>query len=186
MSTRPSPETSDPCRGENEETRNPSRFSASYWCLTSSITRRTEGFRVKHSRSVKRQPTARKRRMKIARQRIAERQRSVRRRIKHKVEDRDEPMFRARNVQFEFAERTQATLFDRPDIISTTYSMLGVSRSLTRSRSPRPTVASCSDHKQPSVDGKRRGRSRGSRLTTSFRQTSMTTQTGLPSAAASL
>ena len=66
---------------------------------------------MKHSQSVKRQRKARKRRMKIARQRIAERKRRVQRRIKHKVEDRDEPMFRARNIQFELADRAQAICY---------------------------------------------------------------------------
>jgi len=49
--------------------------------------------------------------MKIAKQRIADRQRRIGRRIKHKAEDRDEPMFRARNIQFEFAERTRAICY---------------------------------------------------------------------------
>jgi len=49
--------------------------------------------------------------MKQARKRIADRKRSVQRRIKHKAEDRDEPMFRARNIQFEIAERTRATCY---------------------------------------------------------------------------
>jgi len=49
--------------------------------------------------------------MKIARHRIAERKRRIEKRIRHKAEDRDEPMFRARNVQFEFAERTQAICY---------------------------------------------------------------------------
>ena len=66
---------------------------------------------MKHSRSVKQQRKVRKRRMKIARQRIAARRRSVEQRIKHRAEDRDEPMFRARNIQFEVAERTRAICY---------------------------------------------------------------------------
>jgi len=66
---------------------------------------------VKHSRAEKRQRKARQRRMKIARRRTADCKRSVQQRIKHKAEDRDEPMFRARNIQFEVAERTQAICY---------------------------------------------------------------------------
>ena len=66
---------------------------------------------MKHSQSVKRQRKGRKRRMKIARQKIAERRRRIRQRLKHQAEDRDEPMFRARNIQFEFADRTQAICY---------------------------------------------------------------------------
>ena len=66
---------------------------------------------MKQSRSVKRQNKARKRRMKIARKRIAERKRRIAERIKHRAEDRDEPMFRARNIQFEVAERTHAICY---------------------------------------------------------------------------
>ena len=49
--------------------------------------------------------------MSIARQKIAERKRSIQKRIKHKAEERDEPMFRARNIQFEFADRTHAICY---------------------------------------------------------------------------
>jgi len=49
--------------------------------------------------------------MKIARRRIAERKRRVQQRIKHKADEREEPMFRARNIQFEFAERTRAICY---------------------------------------------------------------------------
>ena len=62
-------------------------------------------------RSEKRQRKARQRRMSIARQKIAERKRSIQKRIKHKAEERDEPMFRARNIQFEFADRTHAICY---------------------------------------------------------------------------
>ena len=66
---------------------------------------------MKLSQSVKRQRKTRKRRMKIARQKIAERKRKMQRRLKHKAEDRDEPMFRARNIQFELADRAQAICY---------------------------------------------------------------------------
>lgn len=49
--------------------------------------------------------------MKRARKRIADRKRGVQQRIKHKAEDRDAPMFRARNIQFEVAGRTRATCY---------------------------------------------------------------------------
>ena len=66
---------------------------------------------MKQSRAEKRQRKARQRRMKIARRRIADHKRSVQQRIEHKAENRDEPMFRARNIQFEVAERTQAICY---------------------------------------------------------------------------
>lgn len=66
---------------------------------------------MKVSQSVKRQQKARKRRLKIARQKIAERKRVVEQRIRHKAEERDEPMFRARNIQFEFSDRTHAICY---------------------------------------------------------------------------
>lgn len=46
--------------------------------------------------------------MKMARQKAAERKRNVEQRIKHKAEDPDAPMFRARNIQFQVADRIQA------------------------------------------------------------------------------
>ena len=49
--------------------------------------------------------------MKIARQKIAERKRKIQRRLKHKAENRDAPMFRARNIQFELADRAQAICY---------------------------------------------------------------------------
>ena len=66
---------------------------------------------MKLSQSVKRQWKTRKRRMKIVRQKIAERKRKIQRRLKHKAENRDVPMFRARNIQFELADRTQAICY---------------------------------------------------------------------------
>ena len=66
---------------------------------------------MKVSNSVRRQQKARKRRMKIARQKIAERAKRVQQRIKHKAESGDEPMFRARNIQFEMADRTHAICY---------------------------------------------------------------------------
>jgi hypothetical protein len=66
---------------------------------------------VKVSRSVRRQQNSRKRRIKIARQRIDERKKRVQQRIRHKAEARDEPMFRARNIQFEFADRTKVICY---------------------------------------------------------------------------
>jgi hypothetical protein len=49
--------------------------------------------------------------MKIARQKIAEREQRVRQRIEHKAEARDAPMFRARNIQYEIADRTHAICY---------------------------------------------------------------------------
>ena len=66
---------------------------------------------MKHPRSVRQQGTARKSRLRIARERTADRRRKVEQRIEHRAEDRDEPMFRARNIQFEVAERTHATCY---------------------------------------------------------------------------
>ena len=66
---------------------------------------------MKVSKTIKQQRKARKRRMKIARQKTAERKRRVEERIKHRAEERDEPMFRARNIQFEVADRTQAICY---------------------------------------------------------------------------
>ena len=66
---------------------------------------------MKLSQSVKRQRKVRKRRMKIARQKIADRKRRIGRRLRHKAEDRDEPMFRARNIQFELADRAHAICY---------------------------------------------------------------------------
>ena len=63
------------------------------------------------SRSVRRQQNSRKRRIKIARQRIDERKKRVQQRIRHKAEARDEPMFRARNIQFKLADRAQAICY---------------------------------------------------------------------------
>jgi len=66
---------------------------------------------VKHRRVEKRQRRAQRRRIKLARQRIADRKRRVQQRIKHKAEDRDEPMFPGRNIQFEIADRTRAVCY---------------------------------------------------------------------------
>lgn len=66
---------------------------------------------MKVSRSVMRQHKARKRRLKIARQKIAERKRRVDRRIRHKAEQRDEPMFRPGNIQFDISDRTRAICY---------------------------------------------------------------------------
>ena len=66
---------------------------------------------MNHRRSEKRQRKARQRRISIARQKIAERKRSIHKRIEHKAEERDEPMFRARNIQFEVADRTRSICY---------------------------------------------------------------------------
>ena len=66
---------------------------------------------MNHRRSEKRQRKARQRRILIARQKIAERKRSIHKRIEHKAEERDEPMFRARNIQFEVADRTRSICY---------------------------------------------------------------------------
>lgn len=49
--------------------------------------------------------------MKIAQRKVAQRKVRIAQRIKHRAEDRDEPMFRARNIQFEIADRTQAICY---------------------------------------------------------------------------
>ena len=66
---------------------------------------------MNHRRSEKRQRKARQRRMAIARKKIAERKRRIERRLEHKAEERDGPMFRARNIQFELADRAQAICY---------------------------------------------------------------------------
>ncbi len=66
---------------------------------------------MKHSRSVKRRWKARKHRRRIARKKVADCKRRIRKRLEHKSEDRDEPMFRARNIQFEFADRMHAVCY---------------------------------------------------------------------------
>ena len=66
---------------------------------------------MKASRSVRRRQKARKRRVKIARQKIAERQRRVQFRIRHKAEDAGKPMFSARNIQFEVSDRIHAICY---------------------------------------------------------------------------
>ncbi len=66
---------------------------------------------MNHRRSEKRQRKARQRRMAIARKKIAERKRRIERRLEHKAEERDGPMFRARNIQFEVADRTRAICY---------------------------------------------------------------------------
>ncbi len=49
--------------------------------------------------------------MNIARKKIAEHKRTIERRLKHKAEEHDEPMFRARNIPFELADRAQAICY---------------------------------------------------------------------------
>ena len=66
---------------------------------------------MNHRRSEKRQRKARQRRMAIARKKIAERKRRIERRLEHKAEERDGPMFQARNIQFEVADRTRAICY---------------------------------------------------------------------------
>lgn len=70
--------------------------------------------------------------MKIAKQRIADRQRRIGRRIKHKAEDRDEPMFRARNIQFEFAERTRAICYGGIGLVHTLARECGLVEAIDR------------------------------------------------------
>ena len=66
---------------------------------------------MNHRRSEKRQRKARQRRMAIARKKIAGRKRRIERRLEHKAEERDAPMFRARNIPFEVADRTRAICY---------------------------------------------------------------------------
>ena len=91
-----------------------------------------EGFRVQVSQSIKQERKARKRRMKIARRKIAERKRKVAERIKHKAEDRDEPMFRARNIQFEVADRTQAICYGGIGLMHSLARQSGLSDAIDR------------------------------------------------------
>jgi len=74
---------------------------------------------VKARQTKKRQRTARRRRFKIAQKMIAERKLRIEARLKHKAEDRDEPMFRARNIQFEFSDRAQAICYGGIGLIHT-------------------------------------------------------------------
>jgi len=66
---------------------------------------------MKRSQSVKRQQKSRKRRMENARKKIEADQKSVHNRIKHKAESSDTPMFRARNIQYEIADRSKAICY---------------------------------------------------------------------------
>lgn len=66
---------------------------------------------MKHSHSIKRQRKARKRRIRIAQEKLVERKRSIRQRLRHTAEARDEPMFRARNIQFELSDRAHAICY---------------------------------------------------------------------------
>ena len=66
---------------------------------------------MKTRQSRNRQRKARQRRMHIARKKIAERKRRMELRLKHKAEEHDEPMFRARNIRFELADRAQAICY---------------------------------------------------------------------------
>ncbi len=66
---------------------------------------------MKRSQSVKRQQKARKRRMENARKKIEADRKSVLNRIKHKAESSDTSMFRARNIQYEIADRSKAICY---------------------------------------------------------------------------
>ena len=67
---------------------------------------------MKRSQSVKRQQKARKRRIENARKKIEADRKSVDNRIKHKAESSsDTPMFRARNIQYEIADRNKAICY---------------------------------------------------------------------------
>ena len=87
---------------------------------------------MKDSQSRKRQRKARKRRVKHARRKIAERKRKVEQRIKHKAEDRDAPMFRARNIQFEVADRTQAISYGGIGLMHSLARQSGLSDAIDR------------------------------------------------------
>jgi hypothetical protein len=87
---------------------------------------------VKVSQKIKQQRKARKRRLKIARQKIAERKRTVEDRIKHKAEERDQPMFRARNIQFEVADRTRAICYGGIGLIHSLARQCGLTDALDR------------------------------------------------------
>ena len=77
---------------------------------------------MKRSQSVNRQQKARKCRMENARTKIEADRKSVVNRIKHKAESRDTPMFQARNIQYEIADRNKAIC----------YGGLGLKHSLAR------------------------------------------------------
>ena len=66
---------------------------------------------MKRLRSVQQQQQARKRRLQNARKKMEADRRAVHNRIKHSAESSDTPMFRARNIQFEIAERSKAICY---------------------------------------------------------------------------
>ncbi|MEZ6128475.1 MAG: hypothetical protein R3C59_07315 [Planctomycetaceae bacterium] len=77
---------------------------------------------MKRSQSVKRQVKARKRRLRIARQKIEDQKKRIQKRIKHVTQARKVPAFTARNIQYEISDRTAAIC----------YGGLGVMHSLAR------------------------------------------------------
>jgi len=91
-----------------------------------------EGFRVKVSKRIKQQRKARKHRMKMARQKIAERKRRLEERIKHRAEERDQPMFQARSIQFEVSERTHAICYGGIGLIHSLARQCGLVDALDR------------------------------------------------------
>ena len=58
-----------------------------------------------------REQKERQRRLRITRQKLAESKRRIARRNEHKVLDNSAPVFTARSVRFEIADRTRATCY---------------------------------------------------------------------------
>lgn len=66
---------------------------------------------MKHSHSLQRQRKTRKPRLKSAQKKLAKRQRRIKRRLRHVAADRDAPMLRARNIQYELSDRTHVICY---------------------------------------------------------------------------
>jgi len=66
---------------------------------------------MKRSQSVNRQAKARKRRLKVARQKIEDQKKRIQKRIKHVTAARKAPAFTGRNIQYEISDRTQAICY---------------------------------------------------------------------------
>jgi hypothetical protein len=87
---------------------------------------------VKKRKIEKRQSRARQRRFRISREMLAERKRRIQERLKHKAEEIDRPMFRAANIQYEVAERTQAVSYGGMGLIHTLATQSGLITAIDR------------------------------------------------------
>jgi len=87
---------------------------------------------VKKRKIEKRESRARQRRFRISREMLAERKRRIQERLKHKAEEIDRPMFRAANIQYEVAERTQAVSYGGMGLIHTLATQSGLITAIDR------------------------------------------------------